>query len=278
MAYQHGYFNKPGLEVGVASPLTLMRPIRYVVGGTDNIGVSHLPQVVLAVEKGAPIVALGSLIPRPTATMVWLKKSEIHGVSDLKGKTIAIPGLSFQRALLKAILVRAGVPPDDVKIIRVGYGLASSLVSGRADATFGGNRYAEGVELESRGVDPVITPVTDLGVPPYEEMVWIARSDFAAEHPRAIRRFLAGVRKGTVSAIENPLAAARILGEGTEKDRHLSPQEMAEGVKAAAPLLSRSGRMSLAKANRLLAWMNAQGLIKRQLPASVLMTNRYLPQ
>jgi putative hydroxymethylpyrimidine transport system substrate-binding protein len=278
MAYSHGLFDRPGPEVGIASPLTLMRPIRYVVEGTDNIGVSHLPQVALAVEKGVPIIAVGSLMPRPAATMIWLKESGIRSVADLKGKTVAIPGLPFQKALLEAILTRQGVPPDEVKVIRAGYGLAPILASGRADAIFGGNRYTEGVELKSRGLQPVITPVTALGVPRYEELVWIARTDFAAENPTAIRSFLAGVNRGTTSALKRPLAAARILGESPETVLQLSPEEMAEGVKAASTSLSTSGRMSFAKANLLLDWMRNQGLIKRRLPTSKLLTNRFLPK
>lgn len=276
-AYHRGYTKEPRVLVGVASPLTPLRPIRYVVDGTDTIGVSHLPQVALAVEKGAPIVAIGSLIPRPAATLIWLRRSGIHGVADLKGKTIAIPGLSFQRGMLEAILRRAGVSPRDVKIVKVRYGLAPSLISGRADATFGGYGYAEGIELEARGLAPVVTPVTSLGVPAYEELVWIARTDFAAEHAKAIRHFIAAIRRGTVAAAKQPLAAAELIGESPEAELLLSPSEMAAGVEAAAPLLSRSGRMSLARANRLLAWMHAKGLIRRQMPASALLTNRYLP-
>jgi putative hydroxymethylpyrimidine transport system substrate-binding protein len=278
MAYQHGFFDMPGLEVGVASPLTPVRPIRYVVEGTDNIGVSHMPQVALAVEKGMPIVAVGSLLPRPAAAMIWLKRSGIDRVADLRGKTIAIPGLSFQREMLKAILSQAGVSPDEVKIIRVGYGLAPSLISGRADATFGGYGYVEGIELKSRGLEPVITPVTDLGVPPYEEMVWVTRADFAVEHPAAIRNFLAGVRRGNVAARKRPAAAARMLGNSAEAELQLSPKEMREGVRAATPLFSRSGRMSFNRANRFLSWMHDQGLIQRHLSPSALLTNRYLPK
>ena len=43
--------------------------------------------------------------------MIWLKKSGIKGVGDLRGKTIATAGIPYQDAYLKTILARANSPP-----------------------------------------------------------------------------------------------------------------------------------------------------------------------
>jgi putative hydroxymethylpyrimidine transport system substrate-binding protein len=276
-AYHRDFLERPNLRVGIAAPHDPTRPISYVVEEVDQIGVSHEPEVALAEEKGLPIIAVGSVVSRPTATMIWLKKSNIHDISDLKGKTIAIPGLSFQRDMLEAILARAGIASQDVEIAEVGYGLVPSLESGLADAIFGGSRSVEGVALESRGFEPIITPVTRLGVPPYEELVWITRTDLAARHPQAIRNFIAAARRGTAAALAKPKEAVRILNESPGKVE-LSPKEIQAGVKAALPYLSRSAHMSASKARRLLAWMHEQGFIQRQPPPSAILTNRYLPR
>jgi putative hydroxymethylpyrimidine transport system substrate-binding protein len=276
MAAERGYFAETGLDVEVLSPVGIQRPIRYVVDGTDELGVSHQPQVALAKENGAPIVALGSVIPRPTATMIWLKSSKIHGIADLRGKTIAIPGLSFQKILLKSVLAQAGLTLKDVKVVNAGYDLTTKLIIGRADAIFGGYKDVEGVELESSGLVPVITPVQNLGVPVYEEMVWISRTDFASKHPRVIRDFMSAVRRGTAAAISNPAAAARMLEKSSERDWNLTPRETEAGLRAALPLLSKTGGMSRGKASRLLKWMHRQGFLQREIPVSKLLTNRYL--
>ena len=60
--------------------------------------------MVLERARGAQVVAVGSLISDPTAAMIWLEKSHIGGIADLKGKTIAIPGLPFQKSFLQSIL------------------------------------------------------------------------------------------------------------------------------------------------------------------------------
>lgn len=276
MAYGRGYFKQHRLAVAVLSPLTPMRPIRYVVEGVDDFGVAAAPQVALARQKGTPIVAVGSLVPRPTATMMWLRGSKIHAVADLRGKIIGIPGLPFQRDLLDAVLKRAGVAPGEVKVVQEGYGLAAKLASRRVDAIFGGSRSVEGAELESRGLDPVVTPVGRLGIPPYEEMVWVARKDFAQENPGVVRGFIAAVRQGGAAAKADPAAAARMVEKSAERNRHLSPAQMEAGVRATAPRLSRTAHMSRPRTRRLLRWMHAQGLIQRRLPVSALQTNVYL--
>ena len=278
MAYSRGFFRENRLAVAVLAPLTPMRPIRYVVEGVDELGVAALPQIALAKEKGAPIVAVGSLVPRTIATFMWLPGSTVRSVADLRGKTVGIPGLRFQREMLKVALRHAGVPPAQVKVVQGRYGLAEKLAKGRVDAIFGGSRALEGVELESRGLDPITTPVGRFGIPPYPEMLWIARSDFASQHPGVIRHFLEAVSQGDAAAIAHPAVAARIVERSVEKNRHLSPADMETAVRRAVRLLSTTAHMSSRRASRLLAWMHANGLIRRQPPVAALQTAQYLPR
>ena len=237
IAEQRGYFEEVGLDIWVRTPVSRLNPLRYVVEGEVALAVSHQPQVVLAEEKGAPVAAFGSLIPEPTAAMIWLKKSKIDEIADLRGKTIAITGLPFERDHLQSILAEAGLTLNDVKVERADYDLVPALLSGRADAILGSSNL-EGAELESRGLDPVITPVTDLGVPAYDELVLIARPDLLSEDPRSIRNFMTAVERGTATAIEDPKAAAAAIEGSIGADPDASRKSTAAEVKATLPLLS----------------------------------------
>src|SRR5678815_4297467 len=97
MADELGYFEDVGLEVSASLPLFPVRPLKYAAAGTVDLAVSTEPQVVLARAAHVPVVAVGSLVTQATAAMIWLKKSKIYSIAGLKGKTIAIPGLPFQR-------------------------------------------------------------------------------------------------------------------------------------------------------------------------------------
>jgi putative hydroxymethylpyrimidine transport system substrate-binding protein len=237
MAEERGYFEEAGLEVWVRTPVSRLNPLRYVAEGEVALAVSHQPQVELAQEKDAPVIAVGSLVPEPTAAMIWLKKSKIADIADLKGKTIAFTGLPFERDMLEEILVGAGLTLDDVRLQRADYDLVPALVSGRADAILGSSNM-EGAELEARGLGPVVTQVTDLGIPAYEELVLIARPDRLAREQRAIRSFVKAVERGTAAAIEDPRAAAAAIEGGVGAKPDSSRNVTEAQLEATLPLLS----------------------------------------
>lgn len=70
------------------------------MGGLDGWDIAHGPEAVLARAKGTPIVIIGSLVPQPTAALIWPQESQIKSIAVLKGKTIAIPGPKFQEDFL----------------------------------------------------------------------------------------------------------------------------------------------------------------------------------
>jgi putative hydroxymethylpyrimidine transport system substrate-binding protein len=273
MAEKRGYFTKSKLEVLTLSPISPTLSIPDVVKGQDEIGVGQGPQVVLARDQGAPIVIIGSLVPHATAAMIWPKRSGIGGISDLKGKTIAIPGLSFQRDFLETVLANGRLTLEDVKVKSVGNELLPTLLSGKADAIFGGSGNQEGAELEARGVEPVITPVRDLGIPDYEELVLVARDDKQSQSPQAMRAFVSAVAHGAGDAAKDPGAAAHVLDLSGESNPKTTAAEFAGAMKRTVPLVSQTGEASVSKTEDLIDWMYEQGMIQSKLPASELLAS-----
>lgn len=275
MAQQRGYFTDAHLSVSIFSPVLPARPVQYVVTHQDDLGVAQEPQLVLAKSKGAPVIAVGSLVHRSTASMIWLKKSHISGIAALKGKTIAVPGVPFQRDFLETLLNRYGLKLSDVKVKNVGYELVPALISGRADAIFGGSWNLEGAELESRGLKPHITRLRGLGFPAYDESMVIARPDRVAKEPGMIKDFMSAVARGTVAAVEDPRAAADAI-EGGLEGSDLSRKTLEAQLSATLPLLSKSGYMYSEEEIRLVDWMHEHGMTN-QFPTPVeLLNNEYV--
>jgi len=273
MADVRGYFADAGLDVEIFHPGAPYITPTYVRKGTDDFGVSHLPEVVLAGEEGGPLTVVGSLISQPTAAMIWLKKSHVNRIADLKGKTIAIPGLPFQKKFLQYVLAREGLKPGDVTIKNAGYNLVPALVGGRADAIFGGSWNLEGAELESRGLDPVITRVQDLGIPSYDEFVVIARADRVRKDPKLVRDFMSAVARGTAAAVKDPEGVVDAIMGFSESNPETSRKEAKAEVEATLPLLSASGQVSPDQAKQLVDWMYAQEMIQQKpSPATLIAT------
>ena len=274
MAQKLGYFDEAGLDVTIHTPSDPAAPIKQVAAGRTDLAISYEPEVVLANEQGLDVVAVGALVDRPLTSMIWLEKSKIGGIADLHGKTIATAGIPYQDAYLETILARVGLTPSDVKTVNVGYGLLPALVGGRADAMLGGFRNVEGVDLQLRGLDPVVTPVDQLGVPTYDELVLVANRGRLDEDPEPIRLFLAALARGTAAAQENRTATSEAL---LAANRDLDPRLTNAELVATLPLLSATGRMNPVRWREFIAWMSENDLISGRPSPSALLTNDYLP-
>jgi len=270
MALHRGFFKDAGLNVWAGSPLEPNRPASYVAKGIDDFGLVQMPQLVIARDEGMPLVALGSVISQPTAAMIWLERSKIGKIADLRGKTIAIPGAPFQKRLLEAVLTRAGVPLENVQIKDVGYNLVGALMSGSADAIFGGSRVVEGVKIKARGANPVITPVQDLGVPAYEELVVVTRNALVAKDPEVVERFISVVLRGSSAAVGDPSGAVDAVVQGLEANPPPNRRVMEAQMAAARPLISKTGHMNPHRARTLVDWMYREGLISHRIPTEEL--------
>lgn len=264
MADQRGYFAEAGFNVTVLHPVDSDNVPGYIAGGGDEFGLLPMPEVVMSREKGMPLVAIGSLVQRPTMAMIWSKSSHIGGIADLKGKTIAINGLPFEEAFVEALLAEAGLKPDDVKVKSVSYNLVPALVKGRADAILGSGNI-EGIELEARGLEPVVTPLQELGIPSYEELDLVTRRNLLSGHPRWARRFMSAVARGTAAAVEDPEAAAAAIIAARKRLElpAAKPKVTKAKVEATLPLLARTSRINRKRAAHLEEWMREQGLIQR---------------
>ena len=271
MAVKRGYFEDVGLDVWEGSPLEPDRPLSYVAKGTDDFGVTQMPQVVRGREEGLGVTAIGSLVAHPTASMIWLKGEGISRIADLKGKTIAYPGVPFQKAFLEPVLTRAGLSLDDVKLEDVGYEVVPALIGGKADAIFGAAPNLVGPEIEAEGGVPVAVGARELGLPDYEESVVIARTDLVERDPQMVRDFMSAVGRGTEAAVEDPEAAVQAIVEAIGANPELHRPEKKLQVRATLPLLSASGRTSPPRAESLANWMYEEGIVKRRWAAEELL-------
>jgi putative hydroxymethylpyrimidine transport system substrate-binding protein len=280
MAQKLGYFEEAGLDVSIDTPSDPAAPLKLVAAGQSDLAISYEPEVALAREKGLDVVAIAALVNRPLTSLIWLGKSGIKGVGDLKGKTIATAGIPYQAAFLKTILARVQLSPSDVKEVNVGFGLLPALLGGSAEAMLGGYSNVEGVDLRQRGKDPVVTPVDQLGVPTYDELVLVANRKSLEADPDKYRLFLAALQRGTEAAVKQPNAATKAILEANDG---LDPKLTEAQVEATLPLLGAPprghpyGYMDPAEWSTFAGWMRDNGLIQALPNAGELLSNDYLP-
>ncbi len=283
VAEQQGYFEDAGLDVSLDSPTDPSLPIKLVAAGKADLALSYEPEVLLAREQGLDVVSVASVIDQPLTSMIWLKKSKIKRVRDLKGKTISTAGIPYQDAYLKTILSRAGLTENDVKKVGVGQGLLPSIISGRAQATLGPFWNIEGVQLKMEGQKPTIYPVNELGVPTYSEMVLVAKGSEVEDNPDPIRLFITALSRGTRFAISHPNQATQTVLAANDT---LDPKVTAAQMRVTLPLLDSPGagntgepfgHQSTASWQKFIDWMVAQGVLATPTRAVDAVTNELLP-
>lgn len=194
-AAQHtGAFARRGLKVNLVAPSDPDSPARLVAAGQSDMALSYGTQINMLVDKGLPLVRVGTLIDRPMNSVVALGDGGIRAIPDLKGRNIGVSVGGVEEVMVDAMLRSGGVSPSEVSIVRVSYQMVTALLGRKIDAAIGAFRNAEVLELESAGAKPVVFAPEDHGVPVYDELILVARRDRQSD-PR-LKRFLDATREG----------------------------------------------------------------------------------
>src|SRR5204862_1029857 len=128
------------------------------------------PELLLARAKGAKLVAIGALVQTPLTSIISLGSDAVREPGDLEGAKVGTAGIPYRDAYLKTIVKEAGIDPDRVRTINVGFNLVPALLTKKVDATLGAFWNVEGVELQRRNLKPKILRMDDVGVPTYNEL------------------------------------------------------------------------------------------------------------
>lgn len=206
-----GAFTRAGLDVTPLTPSDPASPLKLLEAGQVDIAVSYEPELLLARDQGAKLVAIGALVQKPLTSIIALPKAKVTKVGDLAGKTVGTAGLPYQSAFLKAILAKASVDPASVKEVNVGFNLVPAMLSKKVDATLGGFWNIEGAQLQRAKRDPTIISVGQAGVPTYNELVLVVTEQTARHRGPYLRAFLHAMAEGHEALRKDPQTAIQPL-------------------------------------------------------------------
>ena len=281
-AQASGEYGRAGLNVDIKAPPDPAAPLKLLRAGRADLVISYEPELLLARDKGADdLVAVGALVQKPLTALMALPGSGIRTAKDLAGKRVGTAGIAYQSAYLKTIAERAGIDPGSIKETNVGFDFTRPLIAGRVDATLGAFWNYEGTDLQRRGKKPVILKMDQLGVPTYNELVFVARrQDFDEDGSSRLRRFLQATARGHRALEKDPSVGVDAL---LEADSGLDRGLTAASVKATLPTFFPDGEdqtfgyMDPAKWQAYGMWMEDNGLIKQPPYAIRAQTNEFLP-
>lgn len=202
IAQEKGLFAAAGLDVTLIPPADPSAVPRLIAAKQADIGIHYQPNLYLDHEAGLPIVRIGTLVETPLNTVTVLADGPIKSLADLKGKKVGFSVTGFEDAMLKRMLANAGLKKDDVELVNVNFSLSPSLIAGKVDATVGGFRNFELTQMKLEGHEGKAFYPEENGVPPYDELIFIARRDSVADS--RLPRFLGAIEQASVFITNHP--------------------------------------------------------------------------
>jgi putative hydroxymethylpyrimidine transport system substrate-binding protein len=279
-ALGRGDFEQARLDVKPRVPSDPSLPLKLLVEGKADLAISYEPELLLARAKGAKLVAIGALVQTPLTSIMSLGDDAIREPGELEGAKVGTSGIPYQDAYLKTIVEKAGIDPDRVRKVNVGFNLVPALLTKKVDATLGAFWNVEGVELARRGRKPRILRMDDIGVPTYNELIVVAREQDVRSRGPLLRRFMRALALGHQALREDMDKAVDELVEANpDLDRKLQRAQ----VKATLPVFfprdkdKPFGYQDPVAWRTYTQWMLDNDLLSSPEGANRAMTNEFLP-
>jgi NitT/TauT family transport system substrate-binding protein/putative hydroxymethylpyrimidine transport system substrate-binding protein len=201
-----GEYDERGVDLTVREPSASTDAPKLLAAGRAELAILDIHDLAIARERGADLVGVAALVRRPLAAVIAGDRAEVRTPVDLRGASVGVTGLPSDDAVLDAVLESAGVAPDEVERVTIGFDSIAALSSGRvAAATAFWN--AEGVLLERLGVPTREFRVADYGAPPYPELVLATSPDTLDDDADLITAVLDATAAGHAGAVADPDAA-----------------------------------------------------------------------
>ncbi|MGZ6544807.1 MAG: ABC transporter substrate-binding protein [Actinomycetota bacterium] len=281
-AQDKGYVSDVGLTLHLRTPSSAADPIKLVGLNEVDLAISYEPEMFYGQQEKLPVVAVATVVPVPLNSLIVSPTSDITTLAGLAGKKIGVTGIPTDDAFYQTMLKTAGLAPDDVTKVDVGFNLVPSVLSNKVDGILGGFRNVEAIQIaQTSGKEPVVFPADQLGVPSYAELVLVANADRLkrdSAYADAVKRFVGALVRGTDAAIADPAAATQIL----EKDTQYEPKFLDQSVPYTLTLIApaagtKIGCIDIAAWQSFGDWMKRSGLITAAPDASAISTDKYLP-
>jgi putative hydroxymethylpyrimidine transport system substrate-binding protein len=263
-AIAHGDFRAVGLEVNPQTPADPAEGLKLLAAGRVDAVISYEPEVLIARDQGLKVVSVAALVQRPLDSIIAPRSTRVRSVADLRGKTVGTAGIPYQRAELRTALESAGVPPASVREVNLGFNLVPAMLTHKVAATLGGFWNYEAIQLQRLGKQPVTIPVDQAGVPEYDGLVLVVRTDEARSRGQDLRAFLQALSRGEREVRADPAGAVSVLlGANPSLDKKLELASVLRTLPATTAAGKPYGWQDPAAWSAFARWMYAHKLLER---------------
>lgn len=237
-------------------------PIKLVAAGTDDIGIAGADQILLAREKGIPLVAFAIQYQISPVGFVAMKKSGINSIVGFRGKTIGVKYGTDVEPVYRALLSSNGVDEKELNEVAVKFDL-TPFFSGKIDI-YPGYLTNDLLIPEERGFEVVTIRAADYDISVYGN-VYFCTESFLLKNPNIVLKFYQGISKAWKDALSmDPL---EIVNLALQINESLNLDHEINVVKSLPPYIipegTTFGSMAQQDWRKLYDMLHEQGVLKK---------------
>lgn len=197
----NNFSKKNNLELTCLQAGEGVDPIKLVLAGTDQYGITTFDKLLAANEKGANLVAIGFINNASPTVFLTHANVKFNEPKDFEGKKVGImPGGSTE-FVYRGFIKKTGVDISKIKEIPASFDLQGFLHNQYdVKLTF---IYVENVALDLQGIKYNMIEPRNFGVV-FPGRVYFAKKEFVEKNKDITQRFINTVIQGWDSSFKNP--------------------------------------------------------------------------
>jgi NitT/TauT family transport system substrate-binding protein len=219
VALEKGYFKDYGVNVGVAGVFWAGPEIMsgFSAGNLDVAYLGIAPTITAVANKTARVRVLAQVNTDGSAIVI-AKNSPIRSILDLRGKTVAVPGIStVQDFLLRKALTNSGLAINKVNIIVLKPPeMIGALRTGQIDAFIAWEPYPS--KAVTSGFGRILVASRQIW-PNHPCCVLVANDNFIKHHQNEIKAILKAHKRAIEFIKNHPEQAVSIAAKYTDMDK-----------------------------------------------------------
>jgi ABC-type nitrate/sulfonate/bicarbonate transport system substrate-binding protein len=195
--------------------------IQMVTSGSDDFGVTAADQILLARDKGIPVVAIACIYRKSPFVLFALKESGITKVEEFRGKKIGLKLGGNEELTYRAMMKKAGLQSTDVDEIPVKFDI-SPLLSKTIDV-WPGYSINEPITAEENGKAVNLIWPDTYGIHLYADVLFTTEEKLRTQ-PSVVKAVVEATIEGwkksftdREKAIEYTLKQSKQLNKGHER-------------------------------------------------------------
>lgn len=203
---EKGFYKEENIDLQITPGGPDNNAVKLVASGTDAFGVAGADEVLMAREKGIPIIAIGVLFKDSPLGFISKREKNITSPAMWSGKTVEVSYGS--NAEIQYLALKKKYNVSNIKEVPYTFNLVP-FIDGSVDVSVA-YLMDQVITLESKGIILNIQSSKEYGINPYGDVI-ITSEKMLKNHPETVNRFIRATIKSMKWAIENKEKAVTYL-------------------------------------------------------------------